>query len=254
MLSSWRATGSGDDALTLRGVGVSFRGLVALADVDLELRPSEIVGLIGPNGAGKTTLLNAVTGYARPDTGEVLVGGRNVTGSAPHRLARMGVARTFQSVRVFPRLTVEENVVVGALAVGESRRRAAATAADALAEFGLYDKRGVRAGSLPYGEERRLSLARALATRPRFLLLDEPAAGLNEVETSQLTQELATLPEKFGCGLLVVEHDMRLIMRLCSRLHVLAHGRTIAAGSPHEVRNSEEVVRSYLGHQAVNHA
>ena len=233
--------------LDLHGICVSFRGVAALQDVDLTLERGEILGLIGPNGAGKTTLINVASGYAVPQAGRIVCAGRDVTGRAPHRLARHGIGRTFQAVRLFKQLSVHQNVEVAALAAGAGRREARVRADELLAAFGLDQRSWLAAGALPYGDERRLALARTLATLPAFLLLDEPAAGLDEQETDALTAVIATLPARFGCGVLVVEHDMRLIMGLCHRVQVLAHGRTIAVGAPAEVRADPAVVESYLG-------
>jgi branched-chain amino acid transport system ATP-binding protein len=240
--------------LRLTEVSVAFSGVPALEDIDLELSRGEILGLIGPNGAGKTTLINVASGYAEPQHGRVTVDGRDVTGAAPERFARSGVGRTFQAVRLFGRLTVRENVEVAALASGQRRGVARERAARLLEEFGLTSRADDAAASLPYGEERRLALARSLGATPDFLLLDEPAAGLNESETDRLTHAIAEIPERYDCGVLVVEHDMRLIMGLSHRIHVLAHGRTIAIGSPEQVRNDPVVVESYLGKRGAEHA
>jgi len=247
-------TATPETRLTVRGVSVAYRGIPALAEVDLDLRHGEILGLIGPNGAGKTTLINVISGYAKPDEGRVVLGDRDVTGSSPERLAGWGVGRTFQAVRLFGNLTVQENVEVAGLAAGQRRRVARERARELLEEFELTSRASSLASSLPYGEERRLSLARSLATRPQFLLLDEPAAGLNEVETGRLTETIAALPERHACGVVVVEHDMGLIMGLSHRIHVLAHGRSIAVGSPEEVRSDPVVIEAYLGHRGAQHA
>ncbi|HVQ92241.1 MAG TPA: ABC transporter ATP-binding protein [Mycobacteriales bacterium] len=230
-----------------RAVDVRFDGVHALAEVDLALAPAEIVGLIGPNGAGKTTLVNAVSGFQRPTAGTIRLDGTDITGWPAHRRARAGVGRTFQSVRAFGALTVRENLEAGAYAVGRSRRAARALADETLELVGLTGAAGTLAGALAYGQERRLGIARALAAGPRFLLLDEPAAGLNEAETDDLLDLLRHIRAERGCGLLVIEHDMRLIMRLCERLQVLDHGRTIAAGSPAEVAGNQLVLAAYLG-------
>jgi branched-chain amino acid transport system ATP-binding protein len=236
-----------DQLLGAADVRVHFVGVKAIDGVDLELRRGEILGLIGPNGAGKTTLVNVLSGFQRPTTGRVLLGGSDVTGWAPARLAAHGLARTFQGARLFGGLTVFENVEVGAVGVGVGRRRAREVAWDLLERMHLAGQADVPAAALPHGAERRLGIARALASRPGFLLLDEPAAGLNEAESDELVEALATIPREFGCGLLVIEHDMRLIMRLCHRIQVLDHGKTIATGSPQEVRASPAVLTAYLG-------
>jgi branched-chain amino acid transport system ATP-binding protein len=226
---------------------VHFEGVKAVDGVDLELRQGELVGLIGPNGAGKTTLVNALTGFERPTSGRVVLGGRDITGFAPHRLGPLGIARTFQSVRLFGNLTALENVELGALGVGASRRDARETAWALLERIGIAAKAHLRASALPYGDERRLGFVRALATRPAFLLLDEPAAGLNEAESDALMLAIGQIRDDFGCGLLVIEHDMRLIMRLSERIQVLDYGKTICVGTPAEVQADPAVITAYLG-------
>jgi branched-chain amino acid transport system ATP-binding protein len=188
-----------------------------------------------------------VSGLLPPTAGRVLVNDLVVTGRPAHAVARAGVARTFQSVRLFRGLTVRENVEVAAKAAGANRADARRRTDDLLAEFGLERWAGVLAGALPYGLERSLEMARAIATNAAFLLLDEPAAGLDESEGDALLARLAGIPAARGCGILVIDHDMRLIMRLCRRLHVLAHGQTIAEGTPDEVRRNPAVVAAYLG-------
>ena len=229
------------------GIGVRFAGLEALSDVSLTLERGEILGLIGPNGAGKTTLVNVLSGFQRPSAGTVVLGDRNVTSQPPQKLAGQGLGRTFQSVRLFGRLSVFDNVLAGAVAGGMRMRAARELTWTLLERLSLAHTATVQAAALPHGEERRLGIVRALATRPRFLLLDEPAAGLNERETEALTETLATLPRDFELGLLVIEHDMALILGLCQRIQVLDHGRTIAEGSPREVRHDRAVIEAYLG-------
>ena len=224
-----------------------FGGLTALEDVDLSLAPGELLGLIGPNGAGKTTFVNVLTGFQRADAGSVRLGEQDVTGWPADRIGRAGVARTFQAVRLFGGLSVQENVELAAVAAGWPRAEARQRAGELLAWLGLDRHAAARADSLPYGEERRIGIARALAGRLRFLLLDEPAAGLNESEADELVETIACIPERFGCGVLVIEHNMRLIMALCRRIQVLEQGRTIAIGTPAEVRADAAVRRAYLG-------
>jgi branched-chain amino acid transport system ATP-binding protein len=233
--------------LAVDGVSVSFAGLRALREVSLRVRRGEILGLIGPNGSGKTTLINVVTGVLVPSAGSVRLGERVISGLAAHRIGRAGIARTFQLVRLFRELTVIENVEVAAVANGASRRVAREHARALLAEVDLAPWAERLAGELPYGVERLVEIARALAMRPRFLILDEPAAGMNEEEGNRLLWLLARLPEAHGVGMIVVDHDMRLIMRLCDRLHVLASGVTIGAGTPAEVQRMPAVVEAYLG-------
>jgi branched-chain amino acid transport system ATP-binding protein len=224
-----------------------FAGLRALHEVSLELATGEILGLIGPNGSGKTTLINIISGLLPATAGRVTLDGVTITGLPAHRVARSGIARTFQSVRLFRGLTVRENVEVAALGMGVRRGEARHRADQLIEEFGLAPWSNVLAGTLPYGRERSLEMARALATGASFLLLDEPAAGLDEEEGDALLTLLAAMPAARGCGMLVIDHDMRLIMRLCRRLHVLASGRTIATGSAEEIRRSPTVIKAYLG-------
>jgi ABC-type branched-subunit amino acid transport system ATPase component len=233
-------------------VSVEFAGLRALDRVSLCLEPGEILGLIGPNGSGKTTLVNVLTGQLQPAEGRVLCGGEDITGLAPRKVAARGIARSFQIVRLFRNLTVRENVEAGAIARGLGRSAARAVADRLLAEFGLGARAEAFAGSLSYGDERRIEIARALAAAPTFLLLDEPAAGMNEAETARLLELLAALPKAQQLGLLIIDHDMPLIMRLCHRLHVLASGRTIAEGDVASVRRSPEVIAAYLGAAAAD--
>ena len=231
-------------------IAVEFAGLRALDGVTLALKAGEILGLIGPNGSGKTTLLNVLTGQVAPAAGRVLCEGRDITRLEPRQIALRGVARSFQIVRLFNAMTVGENVEAAAVAQGASRRAAQARAAALLAEFGLAERHEDLAGALSFGDKRRVEIARALAAEPRFLLLDEPAAGMNEEESGSLLTLLAELPAKRSLGLLIIDHDMPLIMRLCQRLQVLASGRTIAQGSIEEVRNDPAVIEAYLGSSA----
>jgi branched-chain amino acid transport system ATP-binding protein len=240
--------------LEARGIRVHIRGVKALDGVDLELRQGEILGLIGPNGAGKTTLVNALSGFQRATTGAVVLGGHEITTWTSAEIARAGLVRTFQDVRLFSSLSVFENVEAAAASGGTSRREARALARGLLARVGLEARHDGAAGGLPHGEERRLGIARALAARPAFLLLDEPAAGLDEAESDELVGSLAAIRDDFALGLLVIEHDMRLIMQLCERIQVLDHGKTIAIGTPAEVRRDPAVRTAYLGTAADGHA
>jgi ABC-type branched-subunit amino acid transport system ATPase component len=239
--------GNGDRQLVLSGVSKDFAGLRALDEVSLRLAPGEILGLIGPNGSGKTTLINVVTGLLPASAGTVAVEGLDITNWPAFRIARTGLARTFQTIRLFRELTVLENVEVAAVSMGLPRAAARRRAAAVLEELALSGWSGQPAGALPYGLERRVEVARALSMEPRFLLLDEPAAGLNEEESDDLLQMLAPIPRRKKLGLMIVEHDMRLIMRLCHRLHVLDYGRTIGEGTPEQVRAIPAVVEAYLG-------
>lgn len=235
------------ESLIVNDVTKRFAGLAALQNVSMSLEKGEILGLIGPNGSGKTTLINVITGLLPSDGGQIMVGQIDITNKPSYQVAHTGISRTFQTIRLFRELTVLENVEVAALSVGFSRRQAHEEAVQALAELGISRWGDSWAGELPYGLERRVEVTRALAMKPKFLLLDEPAAGLNEEESNQLMEILRPIPEKKNLGMLIVEHDMRLIMRLCHRLHVLNYGKTIGEGSPDEVRKIPAVVQAYLG-------
>ncbi len=235
------------DTLHLEHVCKNFEGLRALEDVNLSLARGEILGLIGPNGSGKTTLINVVSGLMPLTSGHVFIGESEITNLPAHRVAHYGIARTFQTIRLFRDLTVRENVEVAAVGVGASRGAARERAAEALSEMGVDSYADMLAGTLPYGLERRLEVARALAMHPDFMLLDEPGAGLNEEECNDLLNVLGHVRDRHKLGMLVVEHDMRLIMRLCDRLHVLLSGKTIGEGTPDEVRENPAVIEAYLG-------
>lgn len=241
---------SNHHSLTIQGLCKYFFGLRALDGVNLTLARGEILGLIGPNGSGKTTLINVVSGLLRATSGQVFVDGREMTNRKPYQIAHAGLARTFQTIRLFRELTVLENVEVAAVSMGLYRAEARKRALDILEEIGIARWSEMRAGGLPYGLERRVEVARALATRPSFLFLDEPAAGLNEDESEELLQILVALPSKKNLGMLIVDHDMRLIMRLCHRLHVLNFGKTIGEGKPEDVRKIPDVLQAYLGKSA----
>jgi branched-chain amino acid transport system ATP-binding protein len=236
-----------DDSLRTIEVSVEFSGLRALDGVSLSVAPGEILGLIGPNGSGKTTLVNAITGQVPLAAGRILCGTEDITGFSPRQVALRGIARSFQVVRLFNNLTVAENVEAAALAHGHGRRAAREKTRMLLAEFGLEARAEDLAIGLSYGDKRRVEIARALAADPAFLLLDEPAAGMNEVETAGLLSILEELPRARGLSLLIIDHDMGLIMRLCERLHVLASGRTIAEGDKDSVRSNPVVIEAYLG-------
>jgi len=224
-----------------------FAGLRAVDQVSLELQTGEIFGLIGPNGSGKTTLINVITGLLPSTAGRIWVDDQDITRFPAHRVARAGIARTFQTIRLFKELTVSENVEVAAVSTGLARSPARHLAEQLLTEAGLDDWQEHLAGELAYGNQRKLEIARALAMRPKFLLLDEPAAGLNENESDLLLKMLKSVPAQKDVGMLIVDHDMRLIMRLCDRLHVLNYGKTIAEGKPAEVRSNPIVISAYLG-------
>lgn len=248
-------------SLRAEAVTVQFGSLKALDTVDLVLNRGEILGLIGPNGSGKTTLINAITGQVPLAAGQVpLAAGRvvcdgvDITALPPRERALTGILRSFQTVRLFRDLTVSENIEVAVVSKGASRRDAQRIAEPLLEEFGLTKLRDELAGALNYGDERRVEIARALAADPKYLLLDEPAAGMNEEESEGLLSILKTLPERRGIGIIIIDHDMPLIMRLCTRLQAIASGKTIAVGSVDEVRRAPAVVEAYLGSDAAEAA
>jgi ABC-type branched-subunit amino acid transport system ATPase component len=235
--------------LEVDSVSKEFAGLRALTDVSLELREEEILAVIGPNGSGKTTLINVISGVIPPTAGEVRMGTSTLTKLRSHNVARAGIARTFQNIRLFGDLTVLENIEAAAAVSprtkGWLRRRAVSVAA--LEMLGLSRLADEVVGTLAYGVQRRVEIARAVATRPRFLLLDEPAAGLNEVESDELLAVIRSVREEYGVGILLIDHDLRLIMRVAERIHVLNEGHTLAHGSPDEIRRNPAVIEAYLG-------
>jgi branched-chain amino acid transport system ATP-binding protein len=251
-----------DAILSARGVGKSFRGLHALADYDLALRQGEILGVIGPNGAGKTTLFNIISGFLPPSHGQVELDGDDITGLPADRITRLGIARTFQNIRLFPSMTALENVRAAQLGTSGIRlthvllslpsfrrkeREHERIARAHLTNLGLQGFADVPATSLPYGYQRKLEIARALATDPRILLLDEPAAGMNPHETEELIDFIRNVHHRYSLTIIIVEHDMSVIMRLCDRIQVLNYGRVIAEGTPEEIRANPRVIEAYLG-------
>jgi len=235
------------ESLRATGIWRSFEGVHALDGVTLELARHEVVGLIGPNGAGKSTLVNIITGFDFPDKGTIHLGEENVTGWMPHRLGRRGLARTFQATHSFQRLTVRENIEVSALASGAEPAAAAATADRLLETLGLTESQSQPAGILSHGHERKLGVARALATDPSFVLMDEPAAGLHEEEVLEFASVIRDVCDKHGAGVLLIDHNIGLILNVCERIEVLDQGRTIATGSPDEIRSNDAVATAYLG-------
>jgi ABC-type branched-subunit amino acid transport system ATPase component len=258
-----------DDGLAVSGVTKAFSGLVALDDVTVSVRPGETVGLIGPNGAGKTTFFNCVTGALTPDAGSVTYGGVDLEPLPPAARARLGLARTFQQIRLFGHLSVRENLLLGrhqhygasawqvALGTPAARRaeRAAAEHVEAVAErCGLRDLLGARVGDLSYGTQRMVEVARALAMEPGVVLLDEPGAGMDANESAYFGRLLQEVQAEQGIGVLLIEHDIALVAAVCERLYVLDFGRLIASGTPAEVMADPVVRRAYLGSEATAHA
>jgi branched-chain amino acid transport system ATP-binding protein len=239
------------ETLRASSISRSYEGVKALRGVTLELRRGEVVGLIGPNGAGKSTLVNVLSGFDRPDMGTVAIGEKDVTRWSPHRRGRHGLARTFQHSHSFGSLSVRENVEVAALGVGAGPRKAAQRAGALLTALGLADYADAPAASLAHGDERRLGVARALATEPRFVLLDEPAAGLPEAEVPDFAAVVRTVRDEHGAGVLLIDHNMALIMEICDRIHVLDQGTTLAEGAPAEIRANLDVAAAYLGERPV---
>jgi len=235
------------ETLRASGISRSFEGVRALAGVTLELHRHEVVGLIGPNGAGKTTLVNIVTGFDLPTAGSVELAGDDITSWAPHRRARAGLARTYQHGRLFSELSVRENVEVAALGVGAPPREARRRADELLDLLGLEPRADDPAAVLPHGEARKLGVARALATSPRFILMDEPAAGLSEAEVPGLAEVVRTVRESREAGVLLIDHNVGLILEVCDRIQVLDEGRTLAEGTPDEIRRNIDVTAAYLG-------
>jgi branched-chain amino acid transport system ATP-binding protein len=241
-----------EETLRASAVSRSFAGVRALQDVTLELHRHEVVGLVGPNGAGKSTLVNVLTGFDLPSSGTVELRGREITRWSAHRRTRSGLARTFQHSRSFRSLSVRENVEVAALGVGVGAREARRRAGELLERLGLTELADAPADSLAQGDERRLGVARALVTEPAFVLMDEPAAGLPEAEVPEFAAVVRSVRDDHRAGVLLIDHNMALVMGVCDRIHVLDQGRTLAAGTPEEIRGDLNVAAAYLGETAVD--
>ena len=239
------------ESLRASAVSRSFEGVDALRSVTLELQRGEVLGLIGPNGAGKSTLVNVLSGFDRPTAGTIELEGRDITGWRPNRRGRAGLARTFQHSHAFRALTVRENVEVAALGAGASTAEARRLTDELLQLLRLRSNADAPAAALAQGDERRLGVARALATTPRFVLLDEPAAGLPEAEVSDFADAVRNVRDDHGAGVLLIDHNMALIMELCDSIHVLDQGETLAEGTPEDIRANLDVAAAYLGESAV---
>jgi len=240
------------DSLRATAVSRSFEGIRAVRRVNLELHRHEVVGLIGPNGAGKTTLVNLLSGFDLPNDGTVELEGRDITSWSPHRRGRSGLSRTFQHSRSFGGLSARENVEVAALGAGAGVREARRRADELLELLGLADRAHLPARVLSHGDERKLGVARALATRPRFVLLDEPAAGLPEADVPEFGAVIRSVRDEHKAGVLLIDHNMALVMDVSDRIQVLDQGRTLAEGTPDEIRVNLDVAAAYLGESAIH--
>ena len=248
--------------LDVRNLGIDFGGLTAVDGFNITVGPTEISGLIGPNGAGKTTIFNLLTGVYQPTRGSVLINGIDIKGMPTHKVNRLGIARTFQNIRLFTDMTALDNVEVGMHhdikcsflgsllhlpSYYQSEKKANAKAMELLDFMGLADVADVKAGSLPYGVQRRLEIVRALATSPSIILLDEPAAGMNPSETTELMHQIRRIRDTFHIAIFLIEHDMNLVMNVCEAIAVVNYGRLIAKGTPDEIRANPAVIEAYLG-------
>ena len=250
--------------LDVRNLGIDFGGLTAVDSFNVTLGPTEICGLIGPNGAGKTTIFNLLTGVYQPTRGSVLVNGIDIKGMHVHKVNKLGIARTFQNIRLFSDMTALENVKVGMHnhikcsfldsllhlpAYYKAEKKSNEKAMELLKFMGLEDMANVKAGSLPYGVQRRLEIVRALATNPSIILLDEPAAGMNPSETTELMHQIRRIRDTFHIAIFLIEHDMNLVMNVCETIAVVNYGRLIAKGTPEEIRQNPAVIEAYLGRE-----
>lgn len=250
--------------LKTEGLGIQFGGLKAVDEFNFEIEKNQLYGLIGPNGAGKTTIFNLLTGVYKPTSGQIMFNGKSLLKMSPNQITEMGIARTFQNIRLFKNMSVIDNVKVG---LHHSQNYSIFSAIlntpgffkgeEAIEEmslsllrvFGLEEFANVKASNLPYGKQRKLEIARALATSPKLLLLDEPAAGMNPTETAELMETIKLVREKFSIAILLIEHDMKLVMGICEKIVVLNFGTTLAFGTPEEIRNNPDVVAAYLGNE-----
>lgn len=243
-------------------LGISFGGLKAVEGFDLEIRENELVGLIGPNGAGKTTVFNMLTGVYQPTEGAVYLDGNLMAGKKPHQMVKAGIARTFQNIRLFKKMTVIDNVrvafnlhmkysvlqsILRTPLVWKEEEEIDRKARELLSVFNMEGLADHIAANLPYGQQRKLEIARALATNPKVLLLDEPAAGMNPTETAELMEAISIIRKRFHVSILLIEHDMSLVMKICERIQVLDFGTTIASGTPEQIANDPHVIEAYLG-------
>ncbi len=250
------------EMLTVKNLGISFGGLRAVDSFNITIQKGELYGLIGPNGAGKTTAFNLLTGVYKPDTGQIFLDGVNITGLSTIEINKAGIARTFQNIRLFKNMSVLDNVKIGlhnefsySTAGGilrlpsyfRTEKRMNERAMEILQVMGLDQEANLLSSNLPYGKQRKLEIARALATNPKLLLLDEPAAGMNPSETEELMETITLIRKKYGVTILLIEHDMKLVAGICEKIYVLNFGMELANGLPSEVLNHPEVIRAYLG-------
>ena len=255
--------------LQIQDLTKQFDGIIAVKDVGMEVQKKAIVSIIGPNGAGKTTLFNLVTGFYIPDHGNILLDGLALQGLSPHKITRAGIARTFQNIRLFPWMTVRDNIIVarqvkcsggflGACFQTPLVRREEKATLEKVQEimtyFQLQDKWNYQAKNLPYGEQRKLEIARALATEPKILLLDEPTAGMNPSESKECVELIFRVNETLGITIILIEHNMNVVMGISEKIFVLDHGMKIAEGSPEEIQSNRDVIRAYLGEDYATHA